>query len=143
MADPKQPAPPKLIEAIVVANYGQHLVGSLVRVTEAEYRRLREPDGAGGHRFPVLITQADRDTLAAKIRDAEAKAREVQMASDADRATSEGWAEYQRMSSEILAAARIQEQQRQHAMLTGAPIVEDPEAVRKRFEENVRAGRGL
>lgn len=136
----KQQAAPKMVTARVIRNYGSAIVGSTVRVPEAEYNRLREPDGAGGFRFPILISQADADALEVKKREVEAKARAAQV--DTDRATSDGWAEYQRQSGQIVAAHRIEEQRRQQAILTGGDAKEDPEEQRHRFEQQVAAGRG-
>ena len=133
---------PKTIKARVVMIYGPHLVGSTIEVSEAEYNRLRRSDGKGGHTFPVLISQADQDAIDALRLKAEAAA--LAANPDTDRMTSQGWADYQRRASEILAAQRIKEQNRQNAMLTGAPLpVEDPAEVECSFKAHVAAGRGV
>lgn len=140
---PANPTAPKMVRARVVSNYGRHIPGALVEVSEAEYSRLRDRDPAGGHRFPVLISQVDADALEAKRRADEEKARAAHAAADTERSTSEGWADYQNRASEELAAKRVEEQRRQQAILTGAPVAEDPETARARFQENVAAGRGV
>ena len=131
------------VRARVVSNYGSHLPGSIVEVTEKEYQRLREEDGAGGYRFPVLISQADADALAAMARESEEQAHRARVAADTDRATSEGWAEHQRRAAELFDARRVEDQRRRHAILIGgeAPVI-DPAEQQRRFDENVRAGRG-
>jgi hypothetical protein len=132
-----------MVKARVVQNYGRHLVGAFVEVEEREYHRLRKSDGAGGYTFPVLISQADADALAAKERDARAKAESARAASDTDRHTAEGWAEYQRKASEVLAAKRIEEQRATQAALLGEQQAAiDPNELARRFAENVAAGRG-
>jgi hypothetical protein len=131
------------IKARVVSNYGRYLPGATVEVAEAEYNRLREADGGGGFRYPVLISSADQAELEAKARAREAKAQAARAEADSDRATTEGWSEYQRKAAEIVAVSRIEDQKRQHALLTGGPVLLDPEEQKRKFEENVAAGRGV
>ena len=147
MADQKQPPPspaPKTVKARVVSNYGNAQPGAIVTVEEREYNRLRVfADGA--FCFPVLITQADADAVATRKQATDAKAVAARAAEDLERSTSDGWADYQQKASSIVAAQRVAEQKRQHALLTGEKE-EDPAvtaaAVAQRFADNVSAGRG-
>ena len=143
MANVKQdtPAGPKMVNARCVMNYGSHRVGETITVPEQEYHRLRKTDGDGGFLFPVMISQADADALAAKKQAEQDKARAANI--DLDRSTSEGWADYQRKAGEILAAQRIKEQKAQQAILVGEAQPADPEEAARKFREHVSAGRGV
>ena len=130
-----------MVTARCVMNYGHFRVGETITVPEHEYHRLRKVDAAGDYSFPVMISQADADALAARKLAVEDKARAANI--DLDRSTSEGWSDYQRKAGEILAAQRIKDQKAQQAILVGEAKPEDPEEVARKFREHVAVGRGV
>lgn len=121
------PTPPaeKLIDVKVLRNYGSHVPGATVRVTQREYDRLRAPvlddsgDETGRFTYPVLITkehEAEQETARKRTQEAAAQAAKKLD----ERALAPGWADFERRSLEQLRANFVAQQERQAALVTGA-----------------------
>lgn len=120
------PTPPaeKLIEAKVLRNYGSHVPGAMVRVTQREYDRLRAPvlddngDETGRFTYPVLITKEHEAEQDAARKRAEAAGSTAAKKLD-ERSLAPGWAEFEKRSLEQLRANFVAQQERQAALVTG------------------------